>query len=310
MKVIRLSTSVPYRNEFIVHPDLEGLIWIGDGEKQNYKLEYKEISTDFISFKISFGPSEPSAIYTNLPISEPVDFNDVEKLGYYPSYRGMSPNQRWKYLMFLREPYSNQYEIGYVFVLYYGLERHLLFGDYQRAFEVIRKLRIAHNHGSFHGYSMNALILSSVLRNEKERIRDLLVDIKKHNFSINPSYYMLIKSIIRERIEPYEIIQFHKNFKLKNTYYIRKMPKLYFNELVSLYNLEDEERLYPHNFIKKDTPRNLHLVFANISFETRSVQVPDLFEIEEFISFGNSLLHRTNLKLKETMANNRKSKLE
>jgi hypothetical protein len=118
---------------------------------------YDEIFFRLEMFKID----EPSAIYTNLPIiinnSKP-----VEKPGYYPSYRELDPIQKGNYLNWLTNPY-NEIDIGYVFVFYYGLERHLLLGDFESAFETIIKLRNAHKNKSFLAYSLNAIILSSIL---------------------------------------------------------------------------------------------------------------------------------------------------
>ncbi|MBQ8971655.1 MAG: TerB N-terminal domain-containing protein, partial [Clostridia bacterium] len=150
---------------FRLHPDLEGLIWFVDGKWKNCVDESINYDSTFIvrnNMRV-----EPSAIQTTLPISLPAEGDFVESLGYYPSYSGMSAVQRGKYLLFLCDPYQ-PIDIGYVFVLYYGLERFLITNDYQHAFEEILKLRDVHRNNSFQSYSSSALIYTAITKNRKD----------------------------------------------------------------------------------------------------------------------------------------------
>jgi hypothetical protein len=300
--------NTSYLSQFSLHPDLYDLIWIGDGDEKNYEHESKTYKTEYFTIRFSYRRSEPSSIYTNLNISEPLNSSNLGNLGYYPSYSGMSEQQRWRYLHFLNDPYSSDIDIGYVFVLYYGLERHLLKGDYQKAFGVILKLRRFHIHSSFISYSTGALIISSVIHDRKDNIKVLLSEVIDRNHHIHPSMYMIMKAIIHERVHADEVMKFYKKFELSNTHYIRKYPELFSNELKKLLDSEPEIKQYPHNYISDNSPMDLVLVFANISFETRDIRLPDLFKIEKFIAFGNSLLQRTNILIKQKLQDERSSK--
>ena len=60
---------------------------------------------------------------------------------------------------------NEEINIGYVFIYYYGLERNLLIGDFDTAFQEILLLTRIHNNKSFESYSYNALLFSSAFRN-------------------------------------------------------------------------------------------------------------------------------------------------
>lgn len=97
---------------------------------------------------------DPSTIYLNLPISE--DYN-TPPLGYYPHYINMTSGQRFKYLNWLRNV-DLHIDIGYVFIYYYGLEKQMITGNFEKAFNQIIRLRNHHENKSFQTYSQNALI--------------------------------------------------------------------------------------------------------------------------------------------------------
>ena len=92
---------------------------------------------------------EPSLIYTKQPVVVPNDVSIVERPPFFPTYSGLTPEQKGVYIKLLQNPYDNSVDIGFVFILYYGLERHLLVGDYERAYKVILKLRDVHSNASF-----------------------------------------------------------------------------------------------------------------------------------------------------------------
>jgi len=112
---------------------------------------------------------DPSTIYVNLPISE--DYN-VAKLPYWPHYIELTSGQRYKYLCWLRNV-AEPTDMGFVFLYYYGLERQLLVGNFDKAFDEIIKLRNSHENRSFQKYSENALVHSAIMRNRMDRLTDL-----------------------------------------------------------------------------------------------------------------------------------------
>jgi len=112
---------------------------------------------------------DPSTIYVHLPISEDAW---VSPLPYWPHYTSMSSGQRFTYLNWLRDV-DQPIEIGYVFLYYYGLERHMLIGDFEKAFNQIIRLRNIHKQKSFLSYSEKALIHACILQNRMDLLADL-----------------------------------------------------------------------------------------------------------------------------------------
>lgn len=112
---------------------------------------------------------DPSTIYVHLPISD--DFN-VPSLPYYPHYIELTSGQRFQYLTWLRNV-EQPIDMGYVFLYYYGLERQLLIGNFDKAFDEIVKLRNFHDNRSFQKYSENALVHSAIMRGRTDRLIDL-----------------------------------------------------------------------------------------------------------------------------------------
>ena len=74
---------------------------------------------------------DPSTIYVHLPIKQPN--GETELLPYWPHYIDISPEQRFVYLNWLRN-IEQPIDMGYIFLYYYGLEKHLLIGNFEKAF--------------------------------------------------------------------------------------------------------------------------------------------------------------------------------
>lgn len=112
---------------------------------------------------------DPSTIYFHLPIAEEYD---VPRLPYWPHYIELTLGQRYNYLKWLRNV-EQPIDMGYVFLYYYGLERQLLIGDFEKAFDEIVKLRNTFVNKSFHKYSENALVHSAIMRDKIDYLMDL-----------------------------------------------------------------------------------------------------------------------------------------
>ena len=116
-----------------VPSDVVRLLWFKDGPMKNIPEDASNgntVSIGGLTIEIDFtGSIEPSAIGIADGIRVPLDANDIERPSYYPEFRRLTPEQRWIYLDWLRNV-DSEVNIGYVFVFYYGLERHLFFGDY------------------------------------------------------------------------------------------------------------------------------------------------------------------------------------
>jgi len=150
-------------NMFPIPADVLSLMWIGNGPMKN--ISRKPDNKDgFVKFYIR--PSEPSAIDLRLPISVCDLTKATESIGYYPSYEGLTPEQRYIYLKWLCD-FSLPVDIGYVFIYYYGLERHLAMGKQEDAIKMIQRLRSLYkDNSSFDTYSGFALACTAVKKKD------------------------------------------------------------------------------------------------------------------------------------------------
>ena len=160
----------------VIHDDIKGLIWIADGIYRNYeKRENKETyRMGSILVTIAMNHEEPSLIYTKEKIVIPNDYMLVERPPYWPTFLNLSPEQKGVYMRLLSNPYDSSINIGFVFLLYYGLERHLLYGDFERALKVIIKLRDAHKNKSFQSYSANAIVLTCLIKQRGDLVLEFI----------------------------------------------------------------------------------------------------------------------------------------
>lgn len=138
--------------------DVLSLLYIKGGHFSNYKESLE---------------NEPSLIDLSLPIETQITKEDSEKdIGNYPSYGGLSPKGRYIYLKWLQN-IEDSIPIGYVFIFYYGLERQLLYGKFNQAFNMIIRLRKYHINGSFASYSGDALLISSLYHKKYDKLQKI-----------------------------------------------------------------------------------------------------------------------------------------
>jgi hypothetical protein len=92
-------------------------------------------------------PGESSAIDERLPVAAK-SAGSAEKLPYYPNYKDLTAQQRRVYLDWMASGrpanHSAQFELGYVFVFFYGIERRLILEDDSSAllFDELIKLMV------------------------------------------------------------------------------------------------------------------------------------------------------------------------
>jgi hypothetical protein len=299
-----------------LHSDLAGLVWIGDGKFKNYTDSQNNINRFEIgglAFTLSFGQeTEPSLIFTSLPVKEPSSIESVDRPPYFPSYSGLTPEQRFIYLRLLNNPYDASIDIGYVFILYYGLERHLLQGDFDKAFNVILKLRDVHRNKSFQSYSANALILSTKIHERGEMIIEFLNSLDKdweYNFSDN--LLLLCYYSFNLPITPAVIMRMAKTFEFNNTNYIKKYPDVFERCLrdVLIDNINDDKvfltKYFTKTELKKIKTQDIP-VFANMSIRSKSIPVPLLSEEFKLKRDMSLVLEQAHELAKAVIADNRK----
>lgn len=299
-----------------IHDDLLGLIWFADGPFKNYVNENTEKNTfNYNGLKISLrmtGDEEPSLVYTKHHIVIPSDISQIERPPYFPTFSGLSPEQKGVYIKLLQNPYNQNIDIGFVFILYYGLERHLLIGDYERAYKVIIKLRDVHTNKSFQSYTANALVLTSMLHQKGEIALDFIKSLdKSYEYSFSDNLFLLCYFSFEIPLTANDIMRMARTFEFSNLNYIKKYPDIFQSVLEDLLTKKYGEksillsRLLSKSDISKlsteDTP-----IFANTSIRDKSFPVPIISSNFKLKKELNILLENTHEIVKKKISEMRK----
>ncbi len=301
---------------FHLHPDLEGLIWIGDGKNKNFSLEENRknnIEIDGIRISVSFtGEQEPSLFFTNQEVVKPTDRSIVPRPPYFPTYTGLSPEQKWVYLDLLSNPYQADVDIGFVFVLYYGLERHLLQGEFERAYNLILKLRDIYKNKSFQRYSADALILTALFHKRGEMIVEFLKSLdKEHEYVFSDNLFLLCYYSFNIPLSAADIMRMAKTFEFTNMNYIKKYPDIFIlNVRTTLMETYNDDKIYLEKIITKTELNKLKyenvLIFANTSIRDQNIAVPKISDVFKLKKEMNTILEKAHEKTKEAIAESRK----
>jgi hypothetical protein len=240
--------------------------------------------------------SEPSLIWTKLKI-EPNEKLESEAL-YYPVFHDLTPKQRYQYLKWLTD-ITHPTNLSYVFLYYYGLERHLILGDYDRAVDEIVKLIKYHDKGSFKHYATTALITASLYRNRGdifERIPFLKTDISNEA--------LLLRAISGIQLPAKDIVNLTNKVKFYNKRYIKSYPELFEKELQKILEKYEKENGKIMQTIQYDKlEKRDSILFANLAIPKRTSNIPQLLDNEDFKKTLYSLLSEAHKKVKEIKKN-------
>lgn len=233
--------------------------------------------------EVTIGRNEPSTIYKDLLVRAPDKEQFIESPPYYPSYIQLSPEQRWVYLNWLKD-ITQPIDIGYVFIYYYGLERNLLLGDFEAAYNEILLLRQIHNNKSFESYSYNALLFAAALKKKPEQIFTLLQNESRNGIANED---LIFKFRFNLGISPDDLMSLARKFKGTNLRYIKSNPNLYRAALEKILTEKFDQPEYQHfkKFDISDIPMVQSVTFANISFPAnlRTPKIPNFINYEPFI---------------------------
>ncbi|MEX1011070.1 MAG: TerB N-terminal domain-containing protein [Balneolaceae bacterium] len=303
-------------DEHTIHRDLLDLLWIADGKYKNYKQSSsnnKSVNINGIQISFSFlNQEEPSLIYTGQAISKPRDFNKVERPQYFPTYSSLTPEQKWVYLKLLANPYDNSIDVGYVFILYYGLERHLLEGKFEKAFDTILKLRDVHTNKSFQSYTANALILSCLIHQRPKYVLKFIQSLdKEHELSFSDDLFLLCYFNFDIPPSANNLMRMAKTFEFTNLNYIKKYPEVFQKCLEDALSQSNNSKNFELNGYFKnsnlsDVKTKEIRVFANMSISDESVHIPLISEIFKLKKDIYNLLETAHNNTKSVLAENRK----
>ena len=255
----------------------QDLLFISDKEPGNISVGLSlSISISFYDGEIKFNTNEsddPSTIFLKLPIKQPARNDSIEPLGYYPSYAALSPEQRWIYLAWLQDV-TKEVDIGYVFIYYYGLERHLLTGKFDRAFDEILKLRGYHRNKSFLGYSESSLMNSSLLMKRPDKLMELQRNNAISSFS---NSLFLIAYYNKYDLSIENLMHIFDRMSGLNKRYFREDRQQFQNLLLETLTecFGADSFAFANNYDVEDTTRARYPLFANISLSD-NIRTPDL----------------------------------
>lgn len=242
---------------------------------------------------------EPSLIWTRLPV-EPNNGLETKAM-YYPSYSGLDPQHRYQYLNWLRDV-TQETNLSYVFLYYYGLERHLLVGNYELAVDEILRLIKYHDKGTFRYYAVSALISASGYRKKPDIV--FKAPIVLEDFG-NES--LLLRRLARKPLTAKEIMNFSGTFGFSNKRYITKYPKSFEEELQKQLDSYDQE----HGDILQSIdlaslPQIETNIMANLSLpdDIRARKLPQLLQSPRLKEIVKSLLVTVHQKIKNTSKEN------
>ncbi len=266
----RIALAAPFSR---ISKEIIDLLWFLNGPLKNYYGNSNETDFEFAGHTVhikSIITSEPSAIDINLPLANTAA--PSISLGYYPSYERLTAQQRTTYLNWLTD-ITLPIDIGYVFIFYYGLERHLLFGNAESALATIFILRQFHENKSFLNYSGDAVVLYTLIHKRWDILQNIDVE------QLSADMRLFVVALVYHSFGAQDIINSYKKFGFENNRYIKNESDLFLSTLDDLlidkYNTSDYP-IYLDDFASAQG--NIQLVLANYSLlpEQRFLELPDI----------------------------------
>ncbi len=290
----------------------QDLLFISDKDPNNISVGPSiSISISFDDGEIKFNNNEsddPSTIFLKLPIKKPTRPDSVEPLGYYPSYASLRPEQRWVYLNWLQNVIE-EVDIGYVFIYYYGLERQLLTGKFDRAFDEILKLRRYHRNKSFLSYSESSLVNSSLLMKRPDKTTELLENNFISDFS---NSLFLIAYYNKYNLSSEKLMLIFDRMSGLNKRYFREDRQQFQNLLSEVLNEFFNVDSFPFadNYDVGETPCARYPLFANISLpdNIRTPDWPNFYVHKRLMDDLKNVFQTTHEKFKTWKTENNRTK--
>ena len=243
-----------------------------------YKDEYGDMKVDKTMTQMEI--PDPSTIYAYLPI---IENYHAKQLQHLPNYIDISPEQRFTYLNWLKN-IDNPIDEGYVLLYYYGLERHLLVGNFEKAFFQIIRLRKVHKYSSFQLFSELALIHSCMLLHRMDMLAGLHEKTEITGFS---NTHLLLAYQLKKDISVQNLLDiFDRSFKLSRKP-LKENYKLFENCTREILNDTYGSEGFPiKNYDISITKTTVERRFANYTFpnEIQLVDIPDFFQCEPFMA--------------------------
>ncbi|MBE5803578.1 MAG: hypothetical protein E7316_03600 [Clostridiales bacterium] len=296
------------RLEYVAHEDLKKLLWWNDGPEKNYskKCRQEAICQDgvVVAWISQPGNDEPSVMSVNDAVSFESDEPNMKEPPYYPKYSDLTAKQRGAYWAFLQNPYEGDARIGYVFLLYYGLERHLVEGDLEAAVKVILTLRKVYDNSSFQLYSAHALVISILSHQRLDLLQQFMCSIEKdYEYQFSCNLYAICKFLLGLPLVPADLVRMAKDVDFRKLNYIKNYPTEFIstleNQMKVLYGITS---LFISDFFTSnqwgDLQKQSIAVYANVSLNSRWIDIPFLLSYKPLKDVIREILEKTHEELK------------
>ena len=245
--------------------------------------------------------AEPSMIWKKLPVY--TNSTLEEKPLYYPTYASLTPEQRYQYIMWLTD-ITKPTNLSYVFLYYYGLERHLLLGDFDKALEETLRLLTFHDKSSLRAYAEGALTAAILYKKRYELL--LKYPFLKEGVS---NEVLVLRRYLGIPLTANDIVRLCSRVGFTNRRYIKTHPELFLVELQKLLaSFESENGLILESVPWEDVKISDESFFANASLpdSVKHIPTPQLLSNPRFIALLHELLLKTHTATKVRVAKLRK----
>lgn len=247
-------------HNFLINPSIFKLLYFTDGPLQN----------------IDSDSEEPSAISCDLPINISDDF---EKLGYYPSYEGCTPSQRYNYICWLGTDLAFIPDVGFAFILLDCLERHIVNNEnVDQCIDLIVKLQSSIKNKSFSYYSTTSIAYAAFQFNRLDLVSK--IDLSK----CSPQFQVLLQN----KLSADDLINFAKLVGFTNTRYIKRYPDIFKKALSENLTSRYGEPYFKYKFSDINNLSKTPLMFSNTSLNEplilkgETLGIPDPFSSIDF----------------------------
>lgn len=297
---IKLGNKLSRGNEFNIPSDVVSLLWFANGPLKNFNKEsigdHYDINGVFTARIFMNSQIEPSVIDMEMPIRKPKNRMFVESLNYFPSYVTLNEEQKWCYLNWLCNV-DEVTDIGNVFIFYYGLERHLYFGKYRQAVDMILRLRAHHTNASFQSYSGQA-VLAAAFYHKDIGIYNAAFAEKPNNSELG----LFTRFFLNLPISAAELMQLASDFGFTNKRYIKEHAEMFSAILARKMTERFGMAVLPFSLVDiQHCPLTKVNIVANISLEPRTINICDITQSPEYKKAGYELLSETHEELKATL---------
>jgi len=287
-----VNASSDIAESLLIPEPTKSLLWITDEDTsriENAGSINLVVNTDGFYRKEDGYYSEPSLIWKKLSIESNREL--IQEAMYWPSYSSFSPRARYQYLHWLHDV-TQPTNLSYVFLYFYGLESHLLVGEYDLAVDEVARLIKSHPKKSFVHYASRSLIAASLA---KERLD--IIDRVPSLLEEEIDEALALRVIKGTTMTPEDIISIAGSVNFTNKRYIKLYPEAFKEELQS--HIDEFENKFGNLlsiFKLEDFKKEPTTVFANLSIpeHIRNISVPAILDNEKFKTGMYNLLQATH----------------